>query len=116
MDILIGIIVVLVIILSFILLSYPVLKWFGVRDQIWERSWKFGMSILGIMLLSQIPLNFLFGGFLGPLLSSVFIYIYINKKLEGSTKIKALVSVLFPMAAGLIASPFLLILFKSANA
>jgi len=115
MVVLIGITSVLVLALSFVLVSFPVLKWFGVREHLWGRSWKFGLSIFSIMLLSQIPLNFLFGGFLGPIFSFVFTYLYINKKLVGEAKVKVLVSILLPMTAGLIASPFLLVLFKAAD-
>ncbi len=112
MSILLIFLIAFIIFSSFVIASYPFLKWSGVKTNLWSRSLKFGAAISGIWLLTQIPFKIIFGGFFGLIFGFLATYFYIKAKLDLTSGKNLIIVFLLPILAGIIATPLLITVFK----
>jgi hypothetical protein len=106
--------ILIIVVGCYALASYPVLRWAGVREDLPLRSFKFGGSILGLEVGSQVFCLVLGMKWLGPILGLFAAAVYVDNVISISHVKNLLIVILMPTVAVMICAPLLLLLFKSA--
>ncbi len=99
--VLVVVLLVALAVLSFSIVSYPILKWCGVEDDLQKRSLKFGSTILLIGSIAQAILTVIVGEVVASIGSLIIIYMYISGVLDISTFRKVSLTILIPIVGAL---------------
>jgi hypothetical protein len=112
MRIYIPVVTLLILVFSYALVSYYVLKFFGVTDGLKKRAFKFGSTILLIQFVFQ-PIFFYLGVvWLGSIVGLVGSFYYVKSVLNVSVLSNIVIIFIMPAIAVMLAAPALFVFFK----
>ncbi|MES2675809.1 MAG: hypothetical protein V4660_16335 [Pseudomonadota bacterium] len=107
MKIIISVLILLILVFSYVFVSYYVLRYFGVTERLKSRAIKFGSVMLLVQTVFQQIFFYLGAGWLGAIVGLIGSFYYVKSVLNIPTLSKLLIIFIMPTIALMLAAPIL---------